>query len=276
MDGTSRVLPAVASASLTLNTTSSTAPAISQQPTNFLAQISGSATNSVTASGTAPLGYQWYFNTNTPLANATNATLILTNIQNSNTGQYSVIITNSAGAITSSFATLSINQPPVAGLVSLGRLLTNGVKLRISNLLTNATDADGDSVSLVSFGACTNGGTVVTNQGWVVYSPASTNLDAFTYAVADGRGGQATNWVVVNPPPTTVPSPDQLLVVGTNITQMVRFDGIPTLTYRFQSTTNLVAPDWQFMATNTASPMGIILLSVPPNTSTNWFRTTFP
>jgi hypothetical protein len=54
------------------------------------------------------LSYQWYFNTNTPLANATNASLILTNLQTTNAGTYSVIVTNTAGSATSLFATLTV------------------------------------------------------------------------------------------------------------------------------------------------------------------------
>ena len=45
--------------------------------------------------GTLPLSYQWYYNTNTPVANATNATLTISNVQPADAGGYSVIITNS-------------------------------------------------------------------------------------------------------------------------------------------------------------------------------------
>jgi len=88
---------------------STVAPSISTQPTNQ-AVIVGQSTNlSVVASGTAPLSYQWYFNTNSPLANATNSTFTITNAQSTDAGGYSVIVTNSAGSVTSAVATLTVN-----------------------------------------------------------------------------------------------------------------------------------------------------------------------
>jgi len=91
----------------------STPPAITSQPlsrTNLTGTI---ASFSVTNSGTAPLQYQWYFNTNTALLNATNTSLSLTNVQLAAAGTYSVIITNTAGSVTSSPALLTVWQPPV-------------------------------------------------------------------------------------------------------------------------------------------------------------------
>ncbi|MGO9204495.1 MAG: Ig-like domain-containing protein [Limisphaerales bacterium] len=45
-----------------------------------------------------------------------------------------------------------------------------------------------------------NGGTVATNSGWILYTPALgfTNTDTFTYAVSDGWGSPVTGVVTVN------------------------------------------------------------------------------
>jgi len=51
------------------------------------------------------------FNTNTALLNATNTSLSLTNLRASQAGVYSVVITNSAGSVTSSIANLVITNP---------------------------------------------------------------------------------------------------------------------------------------------------------------------
>ena len=76
-------------------------------------------TFTVAAGGSAPLCYQWYFNTNTPIANATNATLTLTNVQLSDAGVYFAMVTNTAGAAMSSNAVLKLSgtyaQPQVTG-----------------------------------------------------------------------------------------------------------------------------------------------------------------
>jgi hypothetical protein len=49
-------------------------------------------------SGTAPLRYQWQLN-GRDLASATNATLVLNNVQLSNAGSYSVEVANAAGVV---------------------------------------------------------------------------------------------------------------------------------------------------------------------------------
>ena len=111
-----------------------TAPFIVAQPQNVSVAASQGASFTVLAGGTANLGYQWYFNTNTPLANATNSTLTLANIQSGNAGVYTVVVTNIAGTVTSTSAVLAVSgggspQPQVSGLT-----YTNGVfSLTVSN-----------------------------------------------------------------------------------------------------------------------------------------------
>ena len=68
----------------------------------------------MTAGGTEPFNYQWYYNTNTVMTNATGSTLIITNVQPAVAGRYSVTVSNLAGGITSSNAVLTINTNPVA------------------------------------------------------------------------------------------------------------------------------------------------------------------
>ena len=89
-------------------------PSIITQPQDQTVSLGGNATFTVTAGGSEPLSYQWYFNTNTPLANATDPALTITNVQPTNAGTYSVTVSNLAGGITSSNAILAINTNPVA------------------------------------------------------------------------------------------------------------------------------------------------------------------
>jgi hypothetical protein len=70
------------------------------------------ATFSVGVGGTQPFAYQWLkFGTN--LVGQTNATLTITNVQISDGGSYSVVVTNVAGSVTSTVATLTVWVPPV-------------------------------------------------------------------------------------------------------------------------------------------------------------------
>ena len=81
-------------------------PTIKTNPVSQTALPGDNTTFNVAASGTAPLRYQWWFNQTNSLPSATNSTLTLTNVQLTNVGSYSVVVTNTLGAITSNPALL--------------------------------------------------------------------------------------------------------------------------------------------------------------------------
>ena len=97
------------------------APIITRQPTNLTVTLNDVATLSVTALGTAPLSYQWKLNS-TNLPAQTNTSLTLLGAQLSQTGNYSVLVSNSVSTVTSSNALLTVIALPCAsassGLVS--------------------------------------------------------------------------------------------------------------------------------------------------------------
>ena len=85
------------------------APSILQPPQSFASVTGGNATFTVTAGGTGPLFYQWLFNATNSLPGATNASLTLTSLNATNAGNYSVVVTNFVGSITSAVAVLTIS-----------------------------------------------------------------------------------------------------------------------------------------------------------------------
>ncbi len=95
-------------------------PAITVQPTNQWVIAGGTASFHVAATGSAPLSFQWYYNTNTPLPGQTNSLLQLTNTGLAEAGYYSVRITNAAGAASSGQAALVVDVPirPVTQAIS--------------------------------------------------------------------------------------------------------------------------------------------------------------
>ena len=78
-------------------------PTITLQPASQSVVAGASASFSVTASGTAPLSYQWQFN-GANLSGATSTSLTLAGVQPANAGSYTVVVTNSAGSATSAAA----------------------------------------------------------------------------------------------------------------------------------------------------------------------------
>ncbi len=93
------------------------APVITTQPASTLGVAGGVATFVAAATGSEPLRYQWRFNGGN-LAGATNATLVISNVQFVNAGPYQVVVYNAAGSTDSSNATLvvrvgaNIARPP--------------------------------------------------------------------------------------------------------------------------------------------------------------------
>jgi polygalacturonase len=91
-------------------TSSPVAPSIITQPQDQDISSGQTATFTVGPNGTLPLFYQWYYNTNSPVASATSTTLVLTNVQIAAVGGYSVVISNSYGSVTSVVAALSVTN----------------------------------------------------------------------------------------------------------------------------------------------------------------------
>jgi len=109
-------------------TVTNTPPTISGAPQNQSVLAGQTATFSVTATGTLPLSFQWLFN-GTNLAGATANPLVLAGVQPANAGNYSVVITNIAGSVTSSVAALTIltSNPAIVAQWNFNSLVPDGV-----------------------------------------------------------------------------------------------------------------------------------------------------
>lgn len=85
-----------------------TAPEIIRHPESGTVAVGATATLSVTATGAAPLAYQWRIGA-TPINGANGATLILADVQLSDTGSYDVVVIDAQGSVVSRAATLGIS-----------------------------------------------------------------------------------------------------------------------------------------------------------------------
>ncbi|MBK8001203.1 MAG: lamin tail domain-containing protein [Verrucomicrobia bacterium] len=86
------------------------APTIVLQPASQNAIAFQDVALQISASGNAPLRYQWRFNGDT-IGNATNATLLLPAIQPNQAGAYDVLVFNDHGSVLSATANITLKYP---------------------------------------------------------------------------------------------------------------------------------------------------------------------
>jgi hypothetical protein len=93
-----------------------TVPALTTQPTDQNTTVGGSFTLSVTATGTAPLTYQWRKD-GANIQGATGITYTVSAATADHAGTYDVVVTNAAGRATSEAATVVVTSADSTGPV---------------------------------------------------------------------------------------------------------------------------------------------------------------
>src|SRR5256885_380886 len=94
-------------------------PSISTQPASQTVSSGQTATFSVTATGTAPLAYQWKKNS-VAISGAMSSAYTTAATTSSDSGaQFTVVVSNAAGSVTSSAAMLTVNPAAVAPSITM-------------------------------------------------------------------------------------------------------------------------------------------------------------
>lgn len=117
---------------------SDTAPTIVTQPQGQTVVVGSPLVLTVTASGTSPIAYQWKKD-GLNLSGATNATFSVAKVAAPNAGGYSVVVTNSAGSITSSVATVTVVLQPTITAAPIDETITIGGQAAFSVSATGST-----------------------------------------------------------------------------------------------------------------------------------------
>ncbi|WP_343617970.1 PQQ-dependent sugar dehydrogenase [Flavobacterium sp.] len=127
------------------------APTIVNHPLSQSIMETNPVTFTVSASGTG-LTYQWLFNNN-PINGATGASYTIANVTNANAGDYKVVVTNTAGNITSNPATLTVtpfsNKPTVSIVSPLPSLKWNADD--VVHFEATATDVEDGTLPASAF-----------------------------------------------------------------------------------------------------------------------------
>ena len=213
------------------NSNAPTAAAVATQPANQTVTVGQSATFSVTASGTAPLTYQWQKNTtNITGAAASSYTTPATSTAD-NGAQFRVVVTNSAGNATSNSATLTVSSPsnaapkittqPANQTVTVGQAATftvvasgmpaptyqwqkNGTNIGGATLASYVTSAtvSGDTGATFDVIVTNSVGNVTSNSATLTVNTATTPpsaVDVTTYHYDNLRTGKNVNEKILTP-----------------------------------------------------------------------------
>ncbi len=132
--------------------TSSQKPVITNQPQGITVAQGNAATFSVTATGTAPLTYQWRKNS-INISGANGNSYTINAVTPANAGTYSAVVSNAAGNTTSNNATLTVTQPnqaPVATITAPapGAVYTAG---NVINFSGTASDPEDGTLAAAAF-----------------------------------------------------------------------------------------------------------------------------
>ena len=157
-------------------------PTIVTNPVSRTVGIGRAANFSVVPSGADPFFYQWRLN-GTNLSGATNAVFGLTNAQPSSAGNYSVLVSNLFGAVTSSNAQLTVIQPPV-----FPPQATNGLRGNLGQAFTFAPILSNGPAVFTVAGLTNSGLTVNRTNGVISGTPTNSGYYRVTLTASNVAG----------------------------------------------------------------------------------------
>jgi hypothetical protein len=179
----------VAGCSATTASNPPTAPQIVVPPANQTVTVGHTASFSVTATGTAPLRYQWNKN-GAAVSGATSATYTTPATTSADNGtQFNVVVSNAAGSVTSNAATLTVTSASTVTITTTS--LPNGTVQVAYSATLQATGGTTPYTWSVASGSLPAALTLSASGG-ISGTPTTAGTSSFTIQVADSAGNKAS------------------------------------------------------------------------------------
>jgi hypothetical protein len=221
------------------NSSTPTAASITTQPGAQTVTMGQAATFAVVATGTAPLTFQWQKNgANIANAAAVSYTTPATTMTD-NGSKFSVVVSNSAGTVTSAAATLTVNAASAAPAITAqpaSKAVTPGQTATFSVTATGATP--------LTYQWQKNTTNITGAFSSSYTTPATTTTDngsQFRVVVTNSAGSATSNPATLTVSSTTTAAPkittqpaNQTVAVGQAATFNVVITGAPSPTYQWQ------------------------------------------
>src|SRR5438445_1410377 len=204
------------------------APSITTQPASQTVTAGQTATFTVVATGTAPLTYQWRKGGTAILGAASSSYTTPATTSADNGAQFTVVVSNVAGSVTSNAATLTVNPAPSLQITTTS-LPTGQVQTPYSASLQATGGTPPYTWSVIS-GQLPNGLSLLSSNGTISGTPTLSGTSTFTIQVNDNAGGSASAGLTINIGTTLMPSFGHVAIVvleNTNYASMVGSASMP-------------------------------------------------
>jgi hypothetical protein len=222
-------------------------PAIEQSPQSAVVLNGSNVSFSVTASGSAPLSYQWR-QAGMPISGAVTTNLSLAGVTTNDNGAYDVVVSNPYGSVTSAVASLTVVFPPSLLVTSTNQTLPVGAPL---SLFVGAAGTEP-----LSYQWYQNAGEVAdaTNAALTINSVQLTNAGDYVVVVSNPYGvltSQVATVTVYLPVMFTLHPATQILPLYGTAAFAAEANGVPAPEYQWlfngnfipgANATNLVIP----------------------------------
>jgi hypothetical protein len=185
-------------------------PEITLQPVTVTTNQGAIVGFSVTATGTPPLAYQWFFNETTLLDGANGPTLVLGDVQPDDAGAYAVVVTNLAGSAASASAVLTVEVPPAITQQPVSLITTQGATITFSVTAASTTP--------LSYQWSFNGTGIpnATNSTLTLANVQPANAGSYSVLVTNVGGATPSSdaALIVNVPPAGGPGSDAMVTLS--------------------------------------------------------------